>query len=277
MLRQNTVLPCTSFLGLNPDVPPTPIIDFALILANVGMLSVSSGKTIIDVNATAGAVPYFDDEQLVYIARGIATVRSQAVFINPGFKYAASVYKGGSGSSFLVRPFPDQTFLDPPSPMVSQSQQYQYLGIAVLALHLVLGAGACYRWRRNRRRRIRLELPINMSSTSLHDEWIPSIRDQWASLHDDDVALSQVQQSLRTKHRNRRHSSVWMMSAEEMKSYEEIFRAWDIQKSGFLGYEFAMEAFRISGLAQEDLVRIWFVFPFLLLFAPSCFRSNLRL
>ncbi|KAG9017136.1 hypothetical protein FRB90_001611 [Tulasnella sp. 427] len=49
----------------------------------------------------------------------------------------------------------------------------------------------------------------------------------------------------------------WALSKEERKSYDNIFRAWDPQGSGFISGKQALEVFGQSGLSQDDLSRIW--------------------
>ncbi|KAF7350710.1 Kinase-like protein [Mycena sanguinolenta] len=49
----------------------------------------------------------------------------------------------------------------------------------------------------------------------------------------------------------------WALGKAEKKSYSSIFRAWDIQNTGFIGGQTAIEVFGQSGLPKNDLARIW--------------------
>ncbi|KAM0752107.1 hypothetical protein T439DRAFT_379225 [Meredithblackwellia eburnea MCA 4105] len=49
----------------------------------------------------------------------------------------------------------------------------------------------------------------------------------------------------------------WALTSEEKKRYDQIFRAWDQQGSGFIGGNVAKEVFGQSGLDQNDLLAIW--------------------
>ncbi|WFD25145.1 hypothetical protein MNAN1_000109 [Malassezia nana] len=49
----------------------------------------------------------------------------------------------------------------------------------------------------------------------------------------------------------------WTMSKEERKSYDNIFRAWDAKKTGWISGEVARELFGQSGLSREQLLQIW--------------------
>ncbi|KAI9453896.1 hypothetical protein BJY52DRAFT_787914 [Lactarius psammicola] len=49
----------------------------------------------------------------------------------------------------------------------------------------------------------------------------------------------------------------WTLSEAEKKSYDQIFRAWDISNTGFIGGNTAIEVLGQSGLAKNDLARIW--------------------
>lgn len=51
----------------------------------------------------------------------------------------------------------------------------------------------------------------------------------------------------------------WKLTPEEKKRYDQIFRAWDQQGSGFLPGSMAKEVFGQAGLGQDDLMAIWCV------------------
>ena len=51
----------------------------------------------------------------------------------------------------------------------------------------------------------------------------------------------------------------WALSKDEKKKYDQIFRAWDPQSTGFLSGQTALEVFGASGLNKNDLARIWYV------------------
>ncbi|OAX41282.1 hypothetical protein K503DRAFT_712926 [Rhizopogon vinicolor AM-OR11-026] len=49
----------------------------------------------------------------------------------------------------------------------------------------------------------------------------------------------------------------WALSKSEKKQYDQIFRAWDAQGTGFVSGQTALEVFGQSGLDKNDLARIW--------------------
>lgn len=51
----------------------------------------------------------------------------------------------------------------------------------------------------------------------------------------------------------------WALSKVEKKQYDQIFRAWDAQGTGFINGQTALEVFGQSGLERNDLARIWSV------------------
>jgi hypothetical protein len=51
----------------------------------------------------------------------------------------------------------------------------------------------------------------------------------------------------------------WALSKAEKKNYDQIFRAWDAQSTGFISGQTALEVFGQSGLDKNDLARIWCV------------------
>ncbi|KOS13158.1 intersectin 1 [Malassezia pachydermatis] len=49
----------------------------------------------------------------------------------------------------------------------------------------------------------------------------------------------------------------WTMTKEERKSYDNIFRAWDAKRTGWISGDVARELFGQSGLSREQLLQIW--------------------
>ncbi|KAJ6013962.1 hypothetical protein N7540_008553 [Penicillium herquei] len=49
----------------------------------------------------------------------------------------------------------------------------------------------------------------------------------------------------------------WAITKEEKKIYDDLFRAWDGMRKGFIGGETAIEIMGQSGLNRKDLERIW--------------------
>lgn len=49
----------------------------------------------------------------------------------------------------------------------------------------------------------------------------------------------------------------WVLTKEEKKNYDQIFRAWDQSGSGFLSGDVAQEVFGQSGLNRDDMAKIW--------------------
>ncbi|WFD29767.1 hypothetical protein MSPP1_000779 [Malassezia sp. CBS 17886] len=49
----------------------------------------------------------------------------------------------------------------------------------------------------------------------------------------------------------------WTLSKEERKSYDNIFRAWDAKRTGFISGDVAREVFGQSGLEREKLLQVW--------------------
>ncbi|PFH53549.1 hypothetical protein AMATHDRAFT_73354 [Amanita thiersii Skay4041] len=49
----------------------------------------------------------------------------------------------------------------------------------------------------------------------------------------------------------------WALSKSEKKFYDNVFRAWDAQGTGFISGETALDVFGNSGLPKDDLARIW--------------------
>lgn len=51
----------------------------------------------------------------------------------------------------------------------------------------------------------------------------------------------------------------WTLTKAEKKQYNDIFRSWDAQSTGFINGQTALEVFGASGLPKDDLARIWYV------------------
>ncbi|RXK39792.1 hypothetical protein M231_02985 [Tremella mesenterica] len=66
----------------------------------------------------------------------------------------------------------------------------------------------------------------------------------------------------------------WALSRQEKKDYDQIFRAWDVKGDGFITGEMAREVFGQSGLGQDDLMKVWYVF-FRMTDRESLTRRNL--
>ncbi|CDZ97229.1 RhoGEF GTPase [Phaffia rhodozyma] len=49
----------------------------------------------------------------------------------------------------------------------------------------------------------------------------------------------------------------WTLTKDERKNYDQIFRAWDQQGTGFISGETAQEVFGQSGLNRDDMAQIW--------------------
>ena len=49
----------------------------------------------------------------------------------------------------------------------------------------------------------------------------------------------------------------WTLTKEEKKSYDNIFRAWDAKRTGFISGDVARELFGQSGLDREKLLQVW--------------------
>lgn len=49
----------------------------------------------------------------------------------------------------------------------------------------------------------------------------------------------------------------WTLTRAEKKNYDQIFRAWDAQGTGFISGSMALEVFGQSGLEKNDLAKVW--------------------
>ena len=52
-------------------------------------------------------------------------------------------------------------------------------------------------------------------------------------------------------------SMAWTLTRAEKKNYDQIFRAWDAQGTGFISGQMALEVFGQSGLDKNTLAKIW--------------------
>ena len=50
----------------------------------------------------------------------------------------------------------------------------------------------------------------------------------------------------------------WALTKAEKKQYNDLFRSWDAQGTGFISGQTALEVFGVSGLPKDDLARIWY-------------------
>lgn len=49
----------------------------------------------------------------------------------------------------------------------------------------------------------------------------------------------------------------WALTAEEKRNYQQIFKAWDTNKSGYISGSIAQDVFKQSGLSQNELAQVW--------------------
>lgn len=72
-----------------------------------------------------------------------------------------------------------------------------------------------------------------------------------------------LQQSIQNYNQEARGTTAprmsWALTKAEKKNYDQIFRAWDPQSTGFISGQMALEVFGQSGLEKNDLARIWCV------------------
>ncbi|KAJ4490290.1 hypothetical protein J3R30DRAFT_3278216 [Lentinula aciculospora] len=66
-----------------------------------------------------------------------------------------------------------------------------------------------------------------------------------------------LQQSFQQQNHGSAPKIPWALSKSEKKSYDQIFRAWDAQNTGFITGQNALEVFGQSGLSKDELARIW--------------------
>ena len=72
-----------------------------------------------------------------------------------------------------------------------------------------------------------------------------------------------LQQSFQRHNEDRRGTATptisWSLSKAEKKNYDNIFRAWDAQGTGYISGQTALEVFGQSGLSKQELANIWYV------------------
>jgi hypothetical protein len=101
-------------------------------------------------------------------------------------------------------------------------------------------------------------MPANVSSP-----YMSGGAPQLAPLPQQQLGGLSLQQSF--QHHNQTHGRgtapkvSWALSKAEKKQYDQIFRAWDAQGTGFISGQTALEVFEQSGLDRNDLARIWSV------------------
>ncbi|KZT11160.1 uncharacterized protein LAESUDRAFT_754850 [Laetiporus sulphureus 93-53] len=73
-----------------------------------------------------------------------------------------------------------------------------------------------------------------------------------------DMSLQQsFQQHNQAQRGNATPKIPWALSKAEKKNYDQIFRAWDVQGTGFISGQTALEVFGQSGLDKNDLAKVW--------------------
>lgn len=81
------------------------------------------------------------------------------------------------------------------------------------------------------------------------------------NFHQGSLQPAQFQSKLQTLTQQQperaRNQIPWTMSKEERKSYDNIFRAWDAKRTGWISGDVAKELFGQSGLSREQLLQIW--------------------
>ncbi|KAF8589690.1 hypothetical protein K439DRAFT_300209 [Ramaria rubella] len=98
-------------------------------------------------------------------------------------------------------------------------------------------------------------MPANLSAP-----YAPSGVPQFASVPQQQQGLS-LQQSFQQHNQDQRGTAApkvpWALSKAERKQYDQIFRAWDTNGTGFISGETALQVFGQSGLEKNDMARIW--------------------
>ncbi|KAF8172098.1 hypothetical protein BJ912DRAFT_994425 [Pholiota molesta] len=69
--------------------------------------------------------------------------------------------------------------------------------------------------------------------------------------------VTSIQQHNQAQRGSTQQQISWALSKAEKKNYNNIFRSWDAQNTGFIGGPTALEVFGASGLPKDDLARIW--------------------
>ena len=71
--------------------------------------------------------------------------------------------------------------------------------------------------------------------------------------------VQSIQQHNEAARGTARQTMSWALTKAEKKNYNDIFRNWDAQNTGFISGPTALEVFGASGLPKDDLARIWYV------------------
>ncbi|KAF9481352.1 hypothetical protein BDN70DRAFT_912316 [Pholiota conissans] len=69
--------------------------------------------------------------------------------------------------------------------------------------------------------------------------------------------VTSIQELNQTQRGTTQQQIPWALSKAEKKNYNNIFRSWDAQNTGFINGTTALEVFGASGLPKDDLARIW--------------------
>lgn len=69
----------------------------------------------------------------------------------------------------------------------------------------------------------------------------------------------QLQQSIQQYNQEQKPRITWALTKAEKKNYDQIFRAWDTQGTGYISGQMALEVFGQSGLEKNDLAKVWYV------------------
>jgi hypothetical protein len=72
--------------------------------------------------------------------------------------------------------------------------------------------------------------------------------------------VTSIQQHNQAQRGSTQQQISWALSKAEKKNYNNIFRSWDAQNTGFIGGPTALEVFGASGLPKDDLARIWYAY-----------------
>jgi actin cytoskeleton-regulatory complex protein PAN1 len=98
-------------------------------------------------------------------------------------------------------------------------------------------------------------MPANISAP-----YTPSGLPQFAPQAPSGLALQQsIQQHNQSQRGTMAPKIPWALSRAEKKQYDQIFRVWDAQGTGFIDGSTALQVFGQSGLPQNDMARIWYV------------------
>lgn len=92
-------------------------------------------------------------------------------------------------------------------------------------------------------------MPVNQSSFGTGA--VPQVAPPQYDLQQSFQQHNQVQRGTATPQMS------WALSKAEKKQYNDIFRSWDAQRTGFISGQTALEVFGASGLPKDDLARIW--------------------